>query len=350
MAPASRCHSLKTGHREQSLAVLPLAVQLCRCTLRSQRAASTQRETTMSHRLRTIGEHVIQQGQQQPSPAPTAAAAGGGGGVLSGVTVVEMSMVLAAPMCCALMADMGATVLKVEPPGGEIWRNDGPPEQFQQLNRGKQSVVLDVRKQPEAMVALKKLLAKADVFVTNLREPALLAQGLDYETLRHEFPRLVYAHMTAWGRGGPKKDDPGYDIGGFLAATGLQSAARPTDDDDLPRNLGGLGDFTSARDLLLGVLGGLFHQQRTGEGQLVDACLLRSGIFSMGAQMSMVLNLISRCGKRLFLHHFYTTNDQFTKTGSGRTQKNLRKEIRFSAATRRSSRKSTAATSSPTQR
>ena len=84
------------------------------------------------------------------------------------------------------------------------------------------------------------------------------------------------------------------DIGGFLAATGLQSAARATDDDDLPRNLGGLGDFTSARDLLLGILGGLFHQQRTGHGQLVDACLLRSGIFSMSAQMSGVLDLISR--------------------------------------------------------
>ena len=76
------------------------------------------------------------------------------------------------------------------------------------------------------------------------------------------------------------------DIGGFLAATGLQHFARPSDESDLPRNLGGLGDFTSARDLLLGVLGGLFHKQRTGQGTLVDACLLRSGIFSMSAPMT----------------------------------------------------------------
>ena len=173
-------------------------------------------------RLRAIGEHIIcgrasaSNKPERVAPAAAAAAADGtpndGGGVLSGITVVEMSMVLAAPMCCALMADMGATVLKVEPPGGEIWRKDGPPAQFQQLNRGKRSVVLDVRKQPEALKALKQLLAKADVFVTNLREPALQAQGLDYDTLRHEFPKHVYAHMTAWARDGPKKDDPGCAI------------------------------------------------------------------------------------------------------------------------------------------
>ena len=140
-------------------------------------------------------------------------------------------MVLAAPMACALMADMGATVLKIEPPQGEIWRRDGPPEQFQQcapqrraapaqpdamrlsahlrLNRGKRSIVLDTQNDPAAMTALKKLIATADVFVTNLREPALRAQGLDYDTLSKDFPALVYAHMSAWGRQGPKKDDPG---------------------------------------------------------------------------------------------------------------------------------------------
>ncbi len=161
------------------------------------------------HFVRSADRRIVQRSIASTVVAADGAAGGGAGGVLSGITVVEMSMVLAAPMCCALMADMGATVFKVEPPGGEIWRKDGPPAQFQQLNRGKRSIVLDTRKQPEALKALKQLIAKADVFVTNLREPALKAQGLDYDTLRHEFPRLVYAHMTAWGRDGPKKDDPG---------------------------------------------------------------------------------------------------------------------------------------------
>eukprot|EP01048_Picozoa_sp_COSAG05_P029043 COSAG05_NODE_9342_length_630_cov_1.259887_1_plen_152_part_10 len=109
------------------------------------------------------------------------AASAGADGVLKGVRVVELSMVLAAPMACAMLADMGAEVVKVEPPSGEIWRRDGPPEQFQQLNRGKRSVVLDTQKDLAAMAALKKLLAGADVFVTNLRQQALVAQGLDFE-------------------------------------------------------------------------------------------------------------------------------------------------------------------------
>jgi crotonobetainyl-CoA:carnitine CoA-transferase CaiB-like acyl-CoA transferase len=222
------------------------------------------------------------------------ASSSNGVSILHGVRVVELSMVLAAPMACALMADMGAVVIKVEPPGGEIWRRDGPPEQFQQLNRGKRSIVLDTKKDPRAMQALKVLLATADVFVTNLRQQALVAQGLDYESLHHHFPRLVYAHLSAWGREGPKKDDPGYDIGGFFAATGLEHYSRPTDESDPARNLGGFGDLTTCRDLLWGVLAALFSKERTGRGGLVDACLLRSGIFSMGAQMLTALDLQSR--------------------------------------------------------
>ena len=98
---------------------------------------------------------------------------------------------------------------------------------------------------PEAMAALKKLLGTADAFVTNLRQPALESQGLDYDTLSKEFPGLVYAHFTAWGRDGPKKDDPGYDVGAFWAATGLQFYARASEDDDLPRFVGGIGDYSA---------------------------------------------------------------------------------------------------------
>ena len=142
---------------------------------------------------------------------------------LKGLLVVEMAMVIAAPQACALMADMGARVVKVEPPGGEMWRKNGMPASgldrrgetftvgFESINRGKESIVLDM-KEPTHMEALKRLLAKADAFVTNLRQPALESQGLDYNTLKKEFPALVYAHFTAWGRQGPKKDDPGYNL------------------------------------------------------------------------------------------------------------------------------------------
>ena len=217
---------------------------------------------------------------------------------LKGLLIVEMAMVIAAPQACALMADMGARVIKVEPPGGEMWRKNGMPASgldrrgetftvgFESINRGKESMVLDM-KEPTHMEALKRLLAKADAFVTNLRQPALESQGLDYDTLKKEFPALVYAHFTAWGRQGPKKDDPGYDVGAFWAASGLQFHARASDTDDLPRFVGGIGDYTTCRDLVMGVTAALYRREKTGKGTLVDACLLRSGMFSAQGTLNL---------------------------------------------------------------
>ena len=169
---------------------------------------------------------------------------------------------------------------------------------------------------PEAMAALKKLLGTADAFVTNLRQPALESQGLDYDTLSKEFPGLVYAHFTAWGRDGPKKDDPGYDVGAFWAATGLQFYARASEDDDLPRFVGGIGDYSTptgnaraptltrpllsaatCRDLVMGVTSALFRRERTGKGTLVDACLLRSGIFTTQGPVGQQVGAKARRGE-----------------------------------------------------
>ena len=171
---------------------------------------------------------------------------------------------------------------------------------------------------PEAMAALKKLLGTADAFVTNLRQPALESQGLDYDTLSKEVPGLVYAHFTAWGRDGPKKDDPGYDVGAFWAATGLQFYARASEDDDLPRFVGGIGDYSTptgnarapthadprpllsaatCRDLVMGVTSALFRRERTGKGTLVDACLLRSGIFTTQGPVGQQVGAKARRGE-----------------------------------------------------
>ena len=117
-------------------------------------------------------------------------------------------------------------MIKIEAPGGDMWRNNAiklaPKGQkygtlFENTNRGKRSVILDLKKKDDKEILLR-LLDKADVFLTNVRVKGLQRLGLDYETIRNRFPRLIYAHLTAWGRAGPHRDDAGYDAGAFWAA------------------------------------------------------------------------------------------------------------------------------------
>jgi crotonobetainyl-CoA:carnitine CoA-transferase CaiB-like acyl-CoA transferase len=206
--------------------------------------------------------------------------------ILQGVKVIELASVAAAPACGALLADYGATVTKIEPPGGDIWRRNTVVDKgmkwgayFDQENRGKRSVVLDLKAEG-GVVTLKQLLLDADVLITNVRSEPLERLGLDYATLSKEFPRLVYAHLSAWGREGPDMNLPGYDVGAFFAAAGVSDMLRGSQTDPLPRNLGAFGDHVTAIHLLSGIGLALFHQQRTGRGQLVDACLFRAAIFS----------------------------------------------------------------------
>ena len=135
-----------------------------------------------------------------------------------------------------MMADLGANVVKVEAPnGGDFWRRSAMPLQrdqgrewgsfFDNHNRGKQSVVLDIAT-PEGLRALRALLTDADVFVTNVRRAALARKGLDYEQLAPAHPRLIYAHLTAWGRDGPGAGQPGYDAGAFWAGSGMMDLVR----------------------------------------------------------------------------------------------------------------------------
>jgi len=257
-------------------------------------------------RLRRVAGHVTAeaagsaQPTWQPSPSPVAAQ----DGVLSGIRVVELATVVAAPTSCAYLADMGADVIKIEAPdapdisrgwgGGDDPKLTAMPELHQQLkagkggggsafvqiNRGKRSLLLDYSK-PAGLQILKRLLANADVFVTNVRLQSLQKVGLDYEALKAEFPRLIYAHFTAFGRTGDKANDPGYDFAAWWAHTGIMDIVRSSESADMPRFPGAIGDNSTAVQLA-GYIGlALFHRERTGRGQLVDAALLRSGIAAM---------------------------------------------------------------------
>eukprot|EP01065_Artemidia_motanka_P038438 TRINITY_DN47292_c0_g1_i1.p2 TRINITY_DN47292_c0_g1~~TRINITY_DN47292_c0_g1_i1.p2 ORF type:complete len:412 (+),score=140.01 TRINITY_DN47292_c0_g1_i1:143-1237(+) len=193
------------------------------------------------------------------------------------------------------MADFGADVIKVEAPEGDYFRKEALALTrdrthgilFENVNRGKRSVVLDLKKSGDVEDMLK-LIATADVFVTNVRAEALKRLGLDYASLHRRFPRLVFAHLTAWGLEGPNKDMPGYDAGAFWAATGIQDLLRPNEESDPPRYPGGFGDLATSLQLVAGIGIALFHRERTGQGQQVDASLYRAGVWMMGCPMTMI--------------------------------------------------------------
>ena len=216
--------------------------------------------------------------------------------LLSGLRVVEMGFWVAGPAAAGLMADWGADVVKIEPPRGD------PMRQFYRAlagvelpscpgfdldNRGKRSVALDLA-EPDAREAARALVLGADVFITNYRRDALSRLGLDYESLAAENPRLVYGHVTGYGQDGPDAGRAAYDIGAFWSRAGIGSILAPAGGEPAGSRAG-FGDHITASHCLAGVLAALLARERTGKGQLVDACLLRSGIYTIGFDVTQQL-------------------------------------------------------------
>ena len=205
-------------------------------------------------------------------------------GPLAGLRVVDLSTMLAGPYATMLLADLGADVVKVEPPRGDGTRRAGPfrPEDgraglagyFQSVNRGKRGVVLDL-KAPSDVERLVELVRNADVLVENYSAGVMDRLGLSYERLATENPRLVYAALRGFGdpRTGssPYTQWPAFDIvaqamGGFLGITGTA--------DGTPVKSGpGVGDIFPAALLAFGVLAAVHHARRTGQGQFLDVAM-----------------------------------------------------------------------------
>jgi CoA:oxalate CoA-transferase len=203
------------------------------------------------------------------------------GGALDGVRVVEFSQIIAAPFCGMLLSDMGADVIKVEPPEGEPWRVFAqfiPLESktFISLNRGKRSLPLDLTR-PEGQRIAHELAARADVVIVNYRPDVPAKMGIDYETLSAFNPRLIYCENTAFGRRGPDSDRPGYDIV-IQAMTGLMAANNKT--------LNGVpqvpplaaADFATGITMAWAICAALYARERTGRGQKVEASLLATAL------------------------------------------------------------------------
>ncbi|WBU63642.1 CaiB/BaiF CoA transferase family protein [Paracoccus aerodenitrificans] len=194
-------------------------------------------------------------------------------GPLSGLTVLDLTTVIAGPYATQMLGDMGAEIIKIEGPAGDIMRAPGPARSagmgaaFLNCNRNKENLCLDLKK-PADLARLAELLSEADVFVHNMRMKAARRLRLDPETLADRYPRLVYCAITGFGQDGPYRDRPAYDDI-IQAASGWASLA--ADADEAPSYAPTIvADKTAGLHAVSAITAALFHRERTGEGQAIE--------------------------------------------------------------------------------
>jgi crotonobetainyl-CoA:carnitine CoA-transferase CaiB-like acyl-CoA transferase len=201
---------------------------------------------------------------------------------LSGITVVDLSSVWAIPGAAMYLADQGANVIKVEPPGGDIGRTllAAPPianrsRAFWMLNRNKRSVVLDLKK-PGGIDALMKLIGSADVVMHNFRPGVAERLGFGYDDVSAANQRAIFVSFSAWGPAGPKSDSRGYDLL-LQARSGI--LARKRDEQGRPQPAGLFAvDMASSMMIAYAVTLALLHRERTGKGQQIEGSLLQTAV------------------------------------------------------------------------
>ncbi|WP_300342779.1 CoA transferase [Nesterenkonia sp.] len=212
-------------------------------------------------------------------------------GPLAGVVVLDLSRVLAGPYATMLLADLGATVIKVESPQGDETRTWRPPERdgestyFQSVNRNKASIALDLAEDGEI---LQQLVARADVLVENFKPGGLERFGLDYATLSARHPELIYASLSGFGHQGPGAALPGYDVL-VQGASGLMHVTG--DPEGEPTKAGvAVVDVISGLHLYGAVLAALYERSRSGRGQHLQGSLMLSMLSGLVNQTSAAAN------------------------------------------------------------
>jgi formyl-CoA transferase len=217
------------------------------------------------------------------------------GGPLQDVKVVDFTEIIAGPLAGRLLSDMGADVIKIEPPWGEPWRTQQrftPTESrgFMEYNRGKRSLPLDLTK-PEAQEIIGQLIRETDVVLVNFRPDVAVKLGVDYEKLSEINPRLVYCEVTAYGREGPDAHRPGYDM--ILQAMSGLMACETKIENGVPQQIWAspLIDTTAGFCLAWCVCGALYSRERTGTGQKVETSLLGASLALLGTRFLQVESL-----------------------------------------------------------
>lgn len=255
---------------------------------------------------------------------------------LEGVKVVELASFVAAPAAGRMLAEMGADVIRVESTAGDPWRfygvNCGLPVAdeenplFDLYNLGKRDIQLDT-KTPEGKEILLRLLGEADVFITNNRLKSLVRAGLDYNSLKDRFPKLIYGLVTGYGQTGPDVDAPGYDGVAFFSRSGmLADMAEPG---GYPASAPGcVGDGATGAALFGGICAALLNRERTGMGDFVETSLFGNAVWLCGTMSAFeqygyhypkkrsemgALYTFYKCKDGEWLHLAVTQHDRYWK-------------------------------------
>ncbi|MGZ4229718.1 MAG: CaiB/BaiF CoA transferase family protein, partial [Solirubrobacteraceae bacterium] len=212
---------------------------------------------------------------------------------LEGVRILDLTQYVSGPYCTQVLADLGATVLKVERPGGgDVYRSQGPvfiggeSVSFLSLNRGKRSVVLNIREQSDRD-RVRSLAGEADVLVENYKPGTLARYGLDYEALSAEHPALVYCSISGFGQQGPLAAEGAYDLS-IQALSGILSLTGYPDEPPAKVPVAAL-DFGSALYGVIGILAALRQREQTDRGQWVQTSLLETALAWLSMHIGSLL-------------------------------------------------------------
>ena len=232
---------------------------------------------------------------------------------LAGLRVLELSQVMAGPFCGQVLGDMGADVVKIEPPGGDSTRESLGTAAFLAVNRNKRSVALDL-KSPEHQAVLHRLVRDADVLLENHRPGVAARLGADWETLSELNPRLIYASVSGFGQTGPYAQRPGYDLiaqglSGVMSVTGEPGGA--------PVKCGiPIGDLSAGLFCAVAILSAVVARERTGRGQRIDTSLFE-GALALSVWETAELWSTGRVPQALGSAHRLTAPYQALRTADG---------------------------------
>lgn len=220
-------------------------------------------------------------------------------GIFDGLKVLDCASFIAAPAAATVLSDFGADVIKIEPPGtGDPYRNlpnlPGYPHSEHNFawmleSRNKKSLALDLGK-PEAQAVLYRLVAAADVFITNYPPPVRARLGITHDHLAHLNDRLIYASFTGYGEKGEEANKPGFDSNAYWARSGLMDLVRADENTTPARSIAGMGDHPCAMAFYGAIVTALYKRERTGKGSHVSSNLMANGVWaaSVLAQAKLV--------------------------------------------------------------
>lgn len=219
-------------------------------------------------------------------------------GVFAGLRVIDAASYVAAPSAATILGDFGASVVKLEPPGGDAYRMlataPGQPRgetdyPWMLDNRGKRGLTLDL-KRADAQAVLHRMIGSADVFVTNTVPRLRAGLGIEPDALMALNPRLIYAALTAYGETGPEADKTGFDATAYWARSGLMDLVRPDAGAPPARSVAGMGDHPAGLALYGAITTALYRRERTGRGGFVHVSLLDAGLWSNGFMVQAALD------------------------------------------------------------